>query len=301
MKRTMSVFFTLILLLVTLSAGASEEIRLPAELDAKAFIKVAERDGFWEKTLVVTFPEDRRMLSTNDGLIQGRIAVNHSAHPGLFKKVCEEMKTRDEVGGKVYMRMIKKRIAMESGVPEEKIAQLGTAADMKNLAVVTKRYPPFVVTSLVTAGARTNALRTGVDEGKHIEGKTGGKEPHGTVNVILLTNAELTDGAMARALITLTEAKTAAFEDLRVPSSYTKSVQATGTGTDSAIVVSGVNGPKVTYTGGHSKIGELIGKAVHEGVMEALQKQNGFKQIKIKESHLNFTRATAIPRAPVKP
>ncbi len=274
MKRTMSTFFTLFLLLVTLSAaGASEEIRLPTELNAKAFIKVSERDGFWEKTLVVTFPEDRRMLSTNDGFILGRIAVNHSAHPGLFKKVCEEMKTKDEVGGKVYMRKIKKRIAMESGVPEEKIAQLGTAADMKNLAVITKTHPPFVVTSLVTAGARTNALRTGVDEGKHIEGK----EPHGTVNVILLTNAELTDGAMARAIITLTEAKTAAFEDLDVQSSYTKSVQATGTGTDSAIVVSGVNGPKVTYTGGHSRIGELIGKAVHEGVMEALQKQNGFK------------------------
>ncbi|MEF3167883.1 MAG: adenosylcobinamide amidohydrolase [Deltaproteobacteria bacterium] len=269
----MSAFFTLILVLVTLSAaGASEEIRLPAELDAKASVKVSERDGFWEKTLVVTFPQDRRMLSTNDGFILGRIAVNHSAHPGLFKKVCEEMKTKDEVGGKVYMRKIKKKIAMESGVPEEKIAQLGTAADMKNLAIVTKTYPPFVVTSLVTAGARTNALRTGVDEGKHIEGK----EPHGTVNVILLTNAELTDGAMARAIITLTEAKTAAFEDLDVPSSYTKSVQATGTGTDSAIVVSGVNGPKVTYTGGHSKIGELIGKAVYEGVMEALQKQNGF-------------------------
>jgi adenosylcobinamide amidohydrolase len=194
--------------------------------------------------------------------------------------------------------MIKKRIAMESGVPEEKIAQLGTAADMKNLAVVTKRYPPFVVTSLVTAGARTNALRTGVDEGRHIEGKTGHKEPHGTVNVILLTNAELTDGAMARAIITLTEAKTAAFEDLGVTSSYTESVQATGTGTDNAIVVSGVNGPKVTYTGGHSRIGELIGKAVHEGVMEALQKQNGFKQIK--KSHQNFTRATAIPGAAVK-
>jgi adenosylcobinamide amidohydrolase len=145
--------------------------------------------------------------------------------------------------------------------------------------------PPFVVTALVTAGAGTNALRPGWTKGEHIEGKTGDKEPHGTVNVILLSNAKLTDGAMARAIITLTEAKTAAFEDLGVTSSYTESVQATGTGTDGAIVVSGVNGPKVTYTGGHSKIGELIGKAVHEGVMEALQKQNGFKQIK--KLHLN--------------
>ena len=95
---------------------------------------------------------------------------------------------------------------------------------------------------------------------------------------MILTNARLTDGAMARAIVTVTEAKTAAFEDLKIPSTYTKTVQATGTGTDSVIVVSGINGPKVTYTGGHSRIGELIGKAVYEAVVEALGKQNGFKK-----------------------
>jgi adenosylcobinamide hydrolase len=147
---------------------------------------------------------------------------------------------------------------------------------MDNLAVVTKEYKPFVVTALVTAGAKTNALRTGVDAGLHIEGE----EPKGTVIIFILTNAKLTDGAMARALITVTEAKTAAFQDLNVPSSYSKSLQATGTGTDSIMVVSGIAGPKVTYTGGHSKIGELMGKAVHEAVLEALGKQNGLKRIK---------------------
>jgi hypothetical protein len=93
------------------------------------------------------------------------------------------------------------------------------------------------------------------------------------------TNARLTDGARARAIVTVTEAKTAAFEDLKVMSSYTKNVQATGIGTDSVIVVSGTTGPKVTYTGGHSRIGEVIGKAVYEAVIEALWKQNGFKKV----------------------
>jgi adenosylcobinamide amidohydrolase len=83
---------------------------------------------------------------------------------------------------------------------------------------------------------------------------------------------------MARALITITEAKTAAFEDLRIPSSYTKGVQATGTGTDNIIIAGGTMGPRVTYTGGHSRIGELIGKAAYEAVIEALGKQNGFKK-----------------------
>jgi adenosylcobinamide hydrolase len=116
---------------------------------------------------------------------------------------------------------------------------VGTAADMDNLAVVTKQFGPFTVTALVTAGAKSNALR---------------------------------------AVVTITEAKTAALEDLKVPSSYTKGAQATGTGTDSVIVVSGSNGPKVTYSGGHSRIGDLISKAVHQAVLEALKKQNGFRR-----------------------
>lgn len=161
---------------------------------------------------------------------------------------------------------------------------MGTAADMDNLAVATKTYKPFTITALVTAVAKTNAIRTGVDEGTHIEGQ----EPKGTVNIIVLTNARLTDGAMARAIVTATEAKTAAFEDLKVPSSYTKDVQATGTGTDSVIVVSGTSGPRVTYTGGHSRIGELIGKAIYEAVVEALGKQNGFKTNLRKDNHEIF-------------
>jgi adenosylcobinamide amidohydrolase len=145
---------------------------------------------------------------------------------------------------------------------------------MDNLAVVTKQFGPFTVTALVTAGAKSNALRAGVDEGTNIEPSD---PPSGTINIIVLTNARLTDGALARAVVTITEAKTAALEDLKVPSCYTKGVQATGTGTDSVIVVSGTSGPKVTYTGGHSRIGDLISKAVHQAVLVALEKQNGFK------------------------
>ena len=127
-------------------------------------------------------------------------------------------------------------------------------------------------------------MRTGDEEANYIEpdpaftGTVRGKPPKpGTVNILLLTNAKLTDGGLARAIVTVTEAKTAAFEDLRVPSTLHHELQATGTGTDSVIVVSGTSGPTVTYPGGHSLIGSMIGNAVHEAVMEALEKQNGFK------------------------
>jgi adenosylcobinamide amidohydrolase len=269
-----SLFVVCLIFFIPILLQAGESIPLPQDLSAKAFVTKAERDGLWEKSLIVQFPERRRVLSTNDGFMDAIALVNHSAHPELWKRVCQEMKTKDEVGGKVYSRKVKEGIAERLGIRSEDIAQMATTADMDNLAVVTKTFKPFIVTALVTAGAKTNALRTGVDEGTYVEGEV----PKGTVNILIITNARLTDAAMARAIVTVTEAKTAAFEDLKVMSSYTKNVQATGTGTDSVIVVSGTTGPKVTYTGGHSRIGELIGKVVYEAVIEALGKQNGFKK-----------------------
>ncbi len=276
MKREI-LWLILSFILILPSIATAGDITLPQDLNAKAYvIKGETKDGFWEKTLIVQFPEMRRIFSTTDAFVDANTVINHSAQPELWKKVCEEMKTKDEVGGKIYSRKIKERIAERLGIRGEDIVQMATAVDMANLAVATKVHKPFTVTALVTAGAKSNAVRTGVDEGKYIEGE----EPKGTVNILILTNARLTDGAMARAVITATEAKTAAFEDLKVPSTYTKDVQATGTGTDTVIIVSGTTGPKVTYTGGHSKMGELIGKAVYEAVMEGLEKQNGFKKAK---------------------
>jgi adenosylcobinamide amidohydrolase len=264
----------------------ANDIALPEAVGAQATVIRSERDGLWEKTLVVRFPERRRALSTNDGLVDVRVAANHAAHPLLWSRVDETMKSDHESGGKVYLQKMKERTARACGLRGEDVTLMGTAADMDNLAGVTKSFPPFVVTALVTAGAKGNALRTGVDEGTYIEEDPAAESPAkikepkpGTINILLLTNARVTDGGMARAIITATEAKTAALEDLRVPSTYTANVQATGTGTDSLTVVSGTSGPLVTYPGGHSRIGELMGKAVYEAVVEALGKQNGFKKV----------------------
>lgn len=275
MKKASFWFLIFLSLLLSYPLVEGKEIQLPSALNTKGFVQASEKDGLWEKTLVLLFDNERRALSTNDGPMKIKAAINHSAHPDIWKKVSEELRTKDEAGGIVYIRDIKKKLAASLGLKPEEIGALATAANMDNLAVVTKEFEPYLVTALVTAGARTNALRTGVDEGSYMENKEHGP---GTVNIIVLTNALLTDGAMARAIITSTEAKTAAFEDLSVPSSYTKGVQATGTGTDSVLVVSAHTGPKVEYTGGHSKTGELMGKAVYEAVCQALERQNGFKR-----------------------
>ena len=147
---------------------------------------------------------------------------------------------------------------------------------MDNVAVCEKSYQEFIVCCLTTAGVKDNALRTGVDGASWVERNGNFGSMLGTINIILLTNATLSDGAMARAIITATEAKTAALQDLDARSTFTPQNQATGTGTDNIIGVSGKElGQTIRCTGGHTKMGELIGVSTKIAVAEAIKKQEG--------------------------
>ena len=215
------------------------------------------------KTLLITFPEKRRVLSTLEGFKEVEFVGNHYSPKSLWDYVHKNYQE--------YKSWLPRAL----GIPKEDIAHLGTGADMDNLAVVEKNYEEYRVICLATAGVEGNAQRLGEDSARSVERENGFDKVEGTINLILLTNAGLTDGAMARAIITATESKTAALQDLDIRSTYTPlENQATGTGTDNLIVVSG-NGQKISYVGGHTKMGELIAKSVKEAVVEAIEKQNG--------------------------
>jgi hypothetical protein len=123
----------------------------------------------------------------------------------------------------------------------------------------------------------------------------------GTINMILMTNMKLTPRAMTRAIISATEAKTAALMDLDIRSSYQPlQYAATGTGTDNIIVVQG-SGTDIDNAGGHSKMGELLARAVYEAVKKAVFNQNGlvarrdiFQRLRERHSSL-FSLFTKIP------
>ena len=143
---------------------------------------------------------------------------------------------------------------------------------MNNLAVCEKRYQNRIVCCLATGGVG-NALRSGVDKADWLEQNGTYAKAIGTINIILLTNVTLTNGALAKAIITATEAKTAALQDMNARSSVSPENQATGTGTDNIIVVSGMDlDKKVRTTGGHSKMGELIGATTKVAVTETIKK-----------------------------
>ncbi len=225
------------------------------------------------KTLIIEFEKRRKVLSTREGFKIVKYVGNHSIPVLFWDKVHNYKDYEDHVLKKI-------------GIKKEDIALLSTGADMDNLAVAKEEFDEFYTIAFTTAGAKYNAVRLGDEETDYIEkdfktykienGKLIPKEEVGTVNIILITNANLTDGAMARAIITITEAKTNAFQELDIRSTKHPELQATGTGTDNIIIVKGF-GRCVNYTGGHTKIGEMIAKCVKKSVIEALIKQDNIK------------------------
>jgi len=212
---------------------------------------------------LVSFNERRQVLSTMDGLQKvsnvGNVFIpEHGSTHHMTLQSYEKFKRH-------FPRTL--------GLRSSDFIFLSTGVNMECVAVCEKTFGDFHVCCIATGGALGNALRTGVDAGNWVETKTDMKLAPGTINIILLTNVTLTLAAMARAIMTATEAKSAALQDLGYKSTYTPQVQATGTGTDSMIVVSGVNSDMVIkHTGGHTKMGELIGFTAKTAVTEALKK-----------------------------
>ena len=212
---------------------------------------------FEHKTLLLRFKEPIAALSTLEGMCQGLTAVgNHYLPPPSWSLIHDQGPAA-----------LSARMDTVLGVSPDKTSLLFTGVDMANLAVERAGYQGMEAYALVTAGAMSNALRAAAEAGNYLE--------PGTINMIILTNRRLTARAMARAVITATEAKTAALQDLDVRSAQKPLwYQATGTGTDNMIIVQG-KGPKADLAGGHSKLGELIAKAAYKAVRLALGRQNG--------------------------
>ena len=232
---------------------------LPLELDyiEKASIALSRILDFPNKTLIIDFKTPLPIVSTLEGYRKGITAIgNHYASPPCWS-----------IGHQLGIRQIKSRVYAVIGREPKTASFLFTGADMDHLTVRKEMYKDMIVYALVTAGVHSNAVRMSQDVGNYYE--------PGTINIILMTNRKLSPRAMNRALITATEAKTAALGDMDIRSSYTPhNNQATGTGTDNIIIAQGM-GAAVDLTGGHAKMGELVARAVYRAVQEAVYKQNG--------------------------
>ena len=172
------------------------------------------------------------------------------------------------------------------GLPAEACAALGTAANMHLAFIDLLSFRDLTVLAVVTGGVESNAGRAGdpafgwegpdgYESLKPGDGESGEPQP-GTINTMLFINRPLTPGALTRTIMTATEAKCAALQELAVNSRYSDGL-ATGTGTDQiAVAAAEMEGRRpLTGAGKHSKLGEMIGRTVKAAVKGTLLRQNG--------------------------
>jgi adenosylcobinamide hydrolase len=134
-----------------------------------------------------------------------------------------------------------------------------TAVNMADLCVSTDDYLTTFVTAGIThpSGFRVRANITG----------NGSENQNwaGTINIILVVNGTLSEGAMAGAIITATEAKGLALMEM--------GYDFLGTTTDAVIVAySKQSSPYIEYAGSYTEFGEKITGTVVRCVKEGLRK-----------------------------
>ncbi|MCG8309237.1 MAG: adenosylcobinamide amidohydrolase [Cytophagales bacterium] len=232
----------------------------------------------YAESIVVIFKGRRNVVSTsvfNGGYREDlRFAYNNSC--GRDKEQdCHKMKAATLEG---HYRVIAEELRLDT----DRSTGMGTAALIENMATVSKSHGPIAVSAMITAGVDVNGGRAG-DPASYDELQKKSllrTEISGTINMFLHINARMPEGTLVRALMTATEAKTAALQELMANSCYSNGL-ATGSGTDSAIIIGNLDSDVyVRNAGKHCILGELIGVTVKEATKEALDRQSGMNTIR---------------------
>lgn len=222
------------------------------------------------RTISIPFQGPRKVLSTS--LVNGgyredlKLVFNHNS--------CGEGDKGMVMKGNSYQEHME-ITAVELGFDPQTAASMGTAVAMENAVIAVERFSDLTVTAIVTGGVEGNGGRVGDPTEHYLTVDKAKLHKPGTINIILVVDADLPPGMLARALVTCTEAKTAALQEL-LSGSICSTGLATGSGTDQTVVIANPLSPLYFESAGkHSKVGELIGKVVLRSVKEALYQHSG--------------------------
>ena len=161
--------------------------------------------------------------------------------------------------------------AKKFGLTENFVGMI-TAAAVDKFALASKKEGDLAVSVTATAvdpeGETCSHAET-AGETMVVEEMTG------TINIMVVIDGNPTESCMVSALITATEAKSAALWELDIRSRYSGDV-ATGTITDAVIVAKTNRGAPIVYGGPASKLGQLVGYCTRKAVKEAVMKANKY-------------------------
>ncbi len=216
-------------------------------------------------------PTDYLINQTNDyiciDLLQDRKVLSSAVANGGLARTRYLINCRVDSASKCNLppeRYIAQQCQI-AAIPVNAVGMM-TAASMNSFRWIRKQHQDTFVDALVTTGLDNARCAGDPAECRHI-----GDAPaqQGTINIFLITNANLSPAAMAEALMMVTESKTTVLNQLGITSKISEMI-ATGTGTDSTAIVNG-SGRYVAYCGKHVLMGEMIAKAVKEALTNSIQ------------------------------
>ncbi len=206
---------------------------------------------FKKDTLIIESASEMEVLSSaiyNGGRQRAKFIINHQVQRKFNHK-----------NPALYVRRIIKKLEL----PPKNTVGLITAANVHKASVINN-YP---ITTVITAGLSNRAAAGDDINIQNI----------GTINMIIIIDGILKENAFIDAIITATEAKTVALNQLDIRSRVSDK-QATGTTTDAIVIASTGQGEKYEHAGTATNIGNMIAKNVIKGITEAVKLQENITQ-----------------------
>jgi adenosylcobinamide hydrolase len=225
--------------------------------------RVRTRHQVIGRTLVINLGGRRRVLSSapqGGGFRSASHIINHQvdANPSMNGRFPDPAH---------YLRKLASQLSLGCHT-----VGLMTAVPMTQLVTSRVSAEGLWVECLATVGV-TNAVRAGAwPLSLDLRRRTHSARV-GTINLILITNGSLSTSAMVGAVQVATETKTGVLHDHAIPSWKGKD-RATGTGTDAVVIACRLRGegPLHIYSGTHTMMGALVGRAVSDCVSRGLAK-----------------------------
>ncbi|MGD7042939.1 adenosylcobinamide amidohydrolase [Jeotgalibacillus proteolyticus] len=155
------------------------------------------------------------------------------------------------------------RYADENGWSAADTVGMMTAVVVEDVVIREFEHEKLSIVVAVTAGVG-NAVDVSLAHQRN------DKQTAGTINSWIFVNGKLSDEAFIQAMMTATEAKVKALQQLNVKDPITQTL-ATGTSTDSLLVAATQKGEYVQYAGPVTALGKMIGRGIVECTVEAIE------------------------------
>jgi adenosylcobinamide amidohydrolase len=141
-----------------------------------------------------------------------------------------------------------------------------TAASLASLRVISEDIGGETLAVLVTTGLENARSAGDLAEHRSLDDVPGER---GTINLAIVTSAQIADAALVEMVAIATEAKTAVLHELEITSPVSGRL-ATGTGTDAIAVFSGHGVGRARFAGKHTLLGERLAVLVMHAIRSSV-------------------------------